>query len=85
MSGRADRSIGSGAEDGAMIRTTLALFVLSVLVGCQGSEKPQSTAERCSTLDMQIAATQENNSLQEDAKAQMIDGYEQEKGELNCP
>jgi len=68
-----------------MSRTILALVVLSVLGGCQDSQTPQTTAERCSTLDMEIAAAQENDSIQQDAKVEMISGYQQEKAELNCP
>lgn len=68
-----------------MSRTTLALVVLLFLGGCQGSEAPQTTAEKCSSLDMEIAATQENDSIEQDAKVEMISGYQQEKAELNCP
>ncbi len=67
-----------------MFRTTLALIGLLVLGGCQGSGTPQTTAERCSNLDMEIAATQENDGLQQDAKVQMLEGLEQQKAELNC-
>jgi hypothetical protein len=34
---------------------------------------------------MQIATTQENDAIQQDAKNQMIEGFEQQKAELNCP
>jgi ABC-type glycerol-3-phosphate transport system substrate-binding protein len=68
-----------------MSRTTLALVVLLVLGGCQGSETPQTTAEKCSSLDMEIATTQENDSIEQDAKDEMISGYQQEKADLNCP
>lgn len=68
-----------------MIRTALALISLLVLGCCQGSGTPQTTAERCSTLDMEIATTQENDSIQAEAKAQMLEGFEQQKAELNCP
>jgi hypothetical protein len=68
-----------------MFRTTRALIVLAVLGGCQGSGAPQTTAEKCSVLDMQIATTQENDSLEPDAKVEMVDGLEQQKAELNCP
>ena len=68
-----------------MFRTILALFGLMVFSGCQDSGKPPTAAERCSTLDMQIATTQENDSLQQDAKNQMIAGFEQQKAELDCP
>ncbi len=67
-----------------MFRTTLALFGLLVLSGCQDSGTPQTTAERCSNLDMEIAATQENDGLQQGAKVQMLEGLEQQKAELNC-
>jgi len=46
---------------------------------------PQTTAERCSNLDMEIAATQENDGLQQGAKVQMLEGLEQQKAELSCP
>ena len=68
-----------------MFRTTLAVFVLLVLSGCQDSGTPQTTAERCSNLDMEIAATQENDGLQQGAKVQMLEGLEQQKAELSCP
>ncbi len=68
-----------------MFRTTLALFGLLVLSGCQGSGTPQTTVERCSTLDMEIATTQENDGLQQGAKIQMLEGLEQQRAELNCP
>lgn len=68
-----------------MIRTVLALVGLLVLGGCQGSGTPQTTAERCSTLDMQIETTEENDSIQAEAKAQMLEGIEQQKAELDCP
>ncbi len=68
-----------------MFRTTLALFGLLVLSGCQDSGTPQTTAERCSNLDMEIAATQENDDLQQGAKVQMLEGLEQQKAELSCP
>ena len=68
-----------------MFRTTLALFGLLVLSGCQDSGMPQTTAERCGNLDMEIAATQENDGLQQGAKVQMLEGFEQQKAELNCP
>ncbi len=68
-----------------MFRTTLALFGLLVLSGCQDSGKPQTTAERCSTLDMEIATTQENDGLQQSAKIQMLEGLERQKAELSCP
>lgn len=68
-----------------MFRTTLALLALLVLSGCQGSGTPQTTAERCSNLDMEIAITQENDGLQQGAKVQMLDGFERQKAELNCP
>jgi hypothetical protein len=67
-----------------MFRTTLVLFGLLVLGGCQGSGTPQTTAERCSNLDMEIAATQENDGLQQGAKVQMLEVLEQQKAELNC-
>ena len=67
-----------------MFRTTLALFGLLVLSGCQDSGTPQTTAERCSNLDMEIAATQENDGLQQGAKVQMLEVLEQQKAELNC-
>ena len=67
-----------------MFRTTLALIGLLVLGGCQGSGTPQTTAERCSNLDMEIAATQENDGLQQGAKVQMLEGLEQQKVELSC-
>ncbi len=67
-----------------MFRTTLALFGLLVLSGCQDSGTPQTTAERCSNLDMEIAATQENDGLQQGAKVQMLEGLEQQKVELSC-
>jgi len=68
-----------------MFRTTLALFGLLVLSGCQDSGMPQTTGERCSNLDMEIAATQENDGLQQGAKVQMLEGLEQQKAELSCP
>jgi hypothetical protein len=68
-----------------MFRTTLALFGLLVLSGCQDTGTPQTTAERCGNLDMEIAATQENDGLQQGAKVQMLEGFEQQKAELNCP
>ena len=68
-----------------MLRTTLALFGLLLLSGCQDSGTPQTTAEKCSTLDMEIATTQENDGLQQGAKVQMLEGLEQQKAELNCP
>ena len=68
-----------------MFRTTLALIGLLILGGCQGSGTPQTTAERCSNLDMEIAATQENDGLQQGAKVQMLEGLEQQKAELSCP
>ena len=68
-----------------IFRTLLALFGLIVLSGCQDSGKPPTAAERCSNLDMQIATTQENDAIQQDAKNQMIEGIEQQKAELNCP
>ena len=68
-----------------MFRTTLALFGLLVLSGCQDSGMPQTTAERCSNLDMEIAGTQENDDLQQGAKVQMLEGLEQQKAELSCP
>jgi hypothetical protein len=34
---------------------------------------------------MEIAATQENDGLQQGAKAQMLEGFEQQKAELSCP
>ncbi len=67
-----------------MFRTTLALIGLLILGGCQGSGTPQTTAEKCSNLDMEIAATQENDGLQQGAKVQMLEGLEQQKAELNC-
>jgi predicted component of type VI protein secretion system len=68
-----------------MFRTTVALFVLLILSGCQSSEPPQTTAEKCSNIDMQISTTQENDTIEDDAKAEMIDGFVQEKADLNCP
>ena len=68
-----------------MFRTKLALIVLIALGGCQASGPPPTTAERCGNLDMEIAATQENDSLQQDAKIEMIEGLEQEKAALDCP
>lgn len=68
-----------------MCRTMLALLGLLVLSACQGSGMPQTTAEKCSDLDMEIAATQENDSLEQDAKDEMIDGFQQQKSDLNCP
>jgi len=67
-----------------MVRTTVALFVLAVLGGCQGAETAQTRAERCATLDMQIAATEENDSIPQESKDEMIAGYAQEKAELDC-
>ena len=67
-----------------MRRTTLALIVLTGLGGCQDSGTPPTTAERCDTLDMQIAAAEENDSLEQDAKLEMIAGLRQEKAALNC-
>lgn len=52
---------------------------------CQGSGTPQTTAEKCGTLDMQIAATQENGGIQQDAKLEMIDGSVRQQEELGCP
>lgn len=68
-----------------MFRNTLVPLGLLVLSGCQDSGTPQTTAERCSTLDMEITATQENDGLQQSAKAQMLEGLEQQKAELSCP
>ena len=68
-----------------MFRNTLVLLGLLVLSGCQDSGMPQTTAERCSNLDMEIAATQENDGLQQGAKVQMLEGLEQQKAELSCP
>lgn len=68
-----------------MFRIALALFGLLVLSGCQDPGTPQTPGEKCSSIDMQIAAAQENDSLQADAKAQMIEGLVQEKAALNCP
>ena len=68
-----------------MLRTTLALFGLLLLSGCQHPGTPQTTAEKCSTLDMEIVTTQENDGLQQGAKVQMLEGLEQQKAELNCP
>jgi hypothetical protein len=34
---------------------------------------------------MEIAATQENDDLQQGAKVQMLEGLEQQKAELSCP
>jgi hypothetical protein len=68
-----------------MIRTTVVLFVLIALCACQGSETPQSRADRCAELDLQISSTQGNDSLEQDAKDEMISAYEQEKAELYCP
>lgn len=68
-----------------MIRTVPALIGLLLLGGCQGSGEPPTTAQRCSNLDMQIATTQENDGIQQDAKLQMIDGFVQQKEELGCP
>ena len=68
-----------------MIRITVLFLVLLGLGGCQGTETPPSTADRCAELEMQISATQDNDSLQQDAKDDMIMGFEQEKAELNCP
>ncbi len=68
-----------------MFRTTLALFGLLVLSGCQDSGMPQTTAERCGNLDMEIAATQENDDLQQGSKVQVLEGLEQQKAELSCP
>jgi len=68
-----------------MSRTLLALVVLALLGGCQDSQAPETTAEKCSMLDMEIAAAQENDTIQQDAKVEMISGYQQEKADLNCP
>jgi len=68
-----------------MFRTTLVLIALIALGGCQDSGKPPTTAERCGNIDMQIAATEENDSLEQDAKVEMIESLRQEKAELNCP
>ena len=68
-----------------MLRTKLALVVLIALGGCQDSGKPPTTAERCSTIDMQIAAAEENDQLQQGAKVEMIESLKQEKIGLNCP
>jgi hypothetical protein len=34
---------------------------------------------------MEIATAQENDGLQQSAKIQMLEGFEQQKAELNCP
>lgn len=68
-----------------MSRTAVALVGLLVLGGCQGSGTPQTTAEKCSTLDMEIVTTQENDGLQQASKVQMIEGFERQKEELGCP
>ena len=68
-----------------MLRATIAVFGLAVLCGCQASQTPPTTAERCSDIDMQIATTQENDTLEQDAKLELLDNLVQEKAELNCP
>ena len=68
-----------------MFRTSVALLALLTLSGCQGSETPESRADRCAELDLQISAAQENDSLEQDVKDEMIAAYEQEKAELYCP
>ncbi len=68
-----------------MIRITLTLIGLLVLGACQGSGEPQTTAEKCSTLEMQIVTADENDAIPEDSKAQMIEGFERQKEELGCP
>lgn len=67
-----------------MVRPTVALFVLAILGGCQGSDQAQTRAERCATLDMQISATEENGSIPQESKDEMIASYAQEKAELGC-
>ena len=68
-----------------MRRTARALVGLLVLGGCQGSGTPQTTAEKCSTLDMEIATTDENDGIPQESKVQMIEGFERQKEELGCP
>ena len=46
------------------LRITVALLALLVLGGCQDSAQPQTTAEKYSSRDMEIATTQENDSSQ---------------------
>jgi hypothetical protein len=72
-------------SEGSMHRILLILFGLLILGACQNQEGPQTTAERCSDLAMEISAAQENDSLQQDAKDEMIGGLEQQRAELNCP
>ena len=68
-----------------MSRTAVALVGLLVLGGCQGSGEPQTTAEKCSTLDMQIVTTDENEGIPQESKVQMIEGFVRQKEELGCP
>ena len=68
-----------------MGRSARALVALLVLGGCQGSGEPQTTAEKCSTLDMQIVTTDENEGIPQESKVQMIEGFERQKEELGCP
>lgn len=68
-----------------MLRTKLVVVFLMALGGCQDSGKPPTTAERCSTIDMQIVTTQEDDQLQQGAKVEMIESLQQEKAGLNCP
>ena len=68
-----------------MSRTAVALVGLLVLGGCQGSGTPQTTAEKCSTLEMEIVTTEENDGIPQESKVQMIEGFERQKEELGCP
>lgn len=68
-----------------MSRFTLPLVGLVLLGGCQGSGEPQTTAEKCSTLEMEIATTEENEAIPEASKVEMIEGFERQRQELGCP
>ena len=65
--------------------SALALVGLVILGGCQGSGEPQTTAEKCSTLEMEIVTTDENEATPQASKVEMIEGLERQKEELGCP
>lgn len=68
-----------------MSRTAVVLVGFLILGGCQGSGTPQTTAEKCSNLEMEIVTTDENDGIPQESKVQMIEGFERQKEELGCP
>lgn len=68
-----------------MSRSAVVLVGFLVLGGCQGSGTPQTTAEKCSNLEMEIVTTDENDGIPQESKVQMIEGFERQKEELGCP